>query len=375
MIWVVTLLFVLYFFTLFWLLLGFKKNGAFVLVSQKHKTHFSLIIPFRNEADNLPALLESLQQLDYPPELLELLFIDDASEDTSGLLLSAFLPLSRFSVKVIQNKRISNSPKKDAISEGIKSAQGQWIATTDADCQLPKNWLKTLDAFIQKNKPVMVCGPIIYTAGATLAEQFQQLDGLSLQLVTIGSFGLGRPLLCNGANLAYRKDAFEAVQGFSGNDHLASGDDIFLLEKLQKSFPGQVKFIKSKEAIVTTKTLKTWKSLINQRIRWASKTSKVKNPGTLSLGILVLLVNSSFLALPVLTFLDAEHFIGYVLLMLLKIMTDYLMVQQAASFSGIGLVFWKFIKQAYLYSLLVPIVTLGSLRGRYQWKGRHFEKQ
>src|SRR5690606_261137 len=135
------------------------------------------------------------------------IFVNDASEDTSKATVSGAIKTSKFSIRLLQNKRVSNSPKKDAISEAIKESKFEWIVTTDADCELPKNWLKTLDAFIQMNNPVMVCGPVIYESNRSFIENYQQLDGFGLQTVTIGSFGLGNPLLCNGANLAYKKDA------------------------------------------------------------------------------------------------------------------------------------------------------------------------
>ncbi|MCB0465985.1 MAG: glycosyltransferase, partial [Aequorivita sp.] len=228
----------------------------------KPLTHISVVIPFRNEVENLPNLLKTIDKLKYPSEMFEIIFVNDASEDTSETIISAAIEKSKFSIKLIQNKRISNSPKKDAISEAIKNSNFEWIVTTDADCELPQNWLKTLDGFIQKNNPAMVCGPVIYESNGSFIENFQQLDGLSLQAVTIGSFGLSNQLLCNGANLAYQKNAFIKVNGFSGNNHIASGDDIFLLEKMKKAFPKRVQFLKSKDAIVTTKSQQKWRNII-----------------------------------------------------------------------------------------------------------------
>ena len=275
MIWVFTIIFSAYFLCMLVLVYGFRKVPIFSSEITQNKTRFSVIIPFRNEAENLPNLLRSINLLQYPAEMFEVIFINDASEDASEAIILKTIKNSRFSIKLLQNNRISNSPKKDAISEAIKNSNFEWIVTTDADCELPKSWLKTLDAFIQKNNPMMVCGPVIYESNGSFIENFQQLDGLSLQAVTIGSFGLQNPLLCNGANLAYNKEAFLKVNGFSGNDHIASGDDIFLMEKMKKAFPEQVRFLKSEEAIVSTKPQKTWKNVINQRIT----TSKMKNVG------------------------------------------------------------------------------------------------
>lgn len=375
MIWVLLFLFVTYFLALAVISFGFKKMEHFIAKNNIPQTRFSLLIPFRNEAENLPALFQSIEKLIYPEHLLEVIFINDASDDASPALVDSFRESCKFSIKTLQNERVSNSPKKDALSKGIEAALGEWIVTTDADCELPENWLLTTDAFIQKTNPAMVCGAVLYASNNSFLENFQQMDGLSLQGVSIGAFGLGRPLLCNGANLAYRKDVFLKVGGFSGNDHLASGDDIFLMEKIKKQFPGRVKFLKSPQTIVITNPEKSWSHAVNQRIRWASKTSKQKNLVSLLLGILVVLVNVGFLMLPLLLIIDFEAIEMYAVLLILKMVVDYLAVRQAATFFGIRVSFWNFIKQNIVYSFLILRIAAGSLRGRYQWKGRSFQNQ
>ena len=137
MIWVVTIIFSAYFLCILVLVYGFRKVPIFTSEMAQNKTRFSVIIPFRNEAENLPILLKSIENLNYPPELFEVIFVNDASEDISEKIISEAIKKSRFSIKLFQNKRISNSPKKDAISEAIKNSNFEWIVTTDADCELP----------------------------------------------------------------------------------------------------------------------------------------------------------------------------------------------------------------------------------------------
>ncbi len=369
------LLFSIYFFCMIAFVVGFKKVASFSSEEVAAETGFSIVIPFRNEAENLPILLKSIEELKYPPQLFEIIFVNDASQDTSEAIVSEAIKNSAFSINLLQNKRLSNSPKKDAITQAIKNSNFEWIVTTDADCELPENWLKSLDAFIQKEKPVMVCAPVLYKSNKSFIENFQQLDGLSLQAITMGSFGFNNPLLSNGANLAYNKDAFLKVNGFSGNDHLASGDDIFLLEKMKKTFPKGVHFLKSKDAIVATKPQQSWKDVINQRIRWASKTSKQQNAFSLFLGILVLLVNLCFLLLPLFMVFDFENSGIYLLLLFLKIVADYIVVAQAGRFFQMEIGIFKFSLQTFIYAFVVVVVALKSFRGTYLWKGRTFEKQ
>lgn len=375
MILVLTILFVAYFVCMIMVIYGFKKVKYFPAELVISETCFSVIIPFRNEAENLPNLLKTIAKLKYPSELFEIIFVNDASEDSSEAIILSAIETSEFSIKLLQNKRVTNSPKKDAISEAIKNSNFEWIVTTDADCELPKNWLNVYDSFIQQNDSVMVCGPVIYKSKGNSLENFQQLDGFSLQSITIGSFGLKIPLLNNGANLAYKKVSYFIVNGFSGNDHIASGDDIFLLEKMKKHFPNMVHFLKTPDAIVSTKPQTTWENVINQRIRWASKTSKQKNTISILLGMLVFLVNVSILVLPFLMVFDSENLLFYISILFFKIITDYNVIRQAALFFGKQIRLGKFLGQPFVYAVIVLLVVFGSFRGNYSWKGRTFEKQ
>ncbi len=370
------ILFGLYYACMVILMIGFRRLPIFSSEETQPQTSFTVIIPFRNEAENLPTLLKSISNLNYPSELFEIIFINDDSQDTSEEIIQQIIGEGEISIQVSQNKRTSNSPKKDAISEGINHSKFNWIVTTDADCEFSQNWLRKMDSFIQNSKkeknPMMLCGPVVYKSDGNFLETFQQLDGLSLQSVTIGSFGLKNPLLNNGANLTYQKAAFRQVSGFSGNDHIASGDDIFLMEKFKEAFPGQVQYLKSKEFAVYTKPQTSWKQVINQRIRWASKTSKQKNLSSIFLGFLVFLVNISFLTIPFLIFFDSKCLIRYLLLLFLKVLIDYFFIRQSAIFFGEKISFWKFQGFPFIYSLLVVIVFFGSLNGGYSWKGRRF---
>lgn len=377
-----SILFGLYVFCMMALVFGFRQQPIFSTEVSPSLTGFTIIIPFRNEAENLPELLESIFNLNYPLDLFEVLFVNDNSDDTSEEIIYDAIEKSEISIQLLQNKRVSNSPKKDAISEAIKHSKFDWIVTTDADCELPKYWLKTWDAFIQlelqkgkENNSMMVCGPVLYKSNASFLQKFQQMDGFSLQAVTIGSFGLKCPILSNGANLAYRKDAFEAVNGFVGNNHIASGDDIFLMEKIKKMFPYGVQFLKSTDAIVSTKPQPTWHHIINQRIRWASKTSKQKNLISLLLGVLVFLINLSFLILPFAIIIDFQNVPFYILFIFLKVLTDFIVVGQSTKFFGQAISLLKFIGLSFAYATLIIIVFFGSLGGKYSWKGRTFQNR
>jgi glycosyltransferase involved in cell wall biosynthesis len=120
----------------------------------KPKTSFTIIVPFRNEAENLPNLLNSFSNLNYPTDLFEVILVDDNSFEKFQILNS------KFQVSLIDNIRTSNSPKKDAISTAMQHVKTNWVITTDADCIVPENWLLTFDNYIQQNQVSMLAGAV-----------------------------------------------------------------------------------------------------------------------------------------------------------------------------------------------------------------------
>lgn len=333
------------------------------------KTKFSIIVPFRNEEQNLPVLLESLSNLNYPTDFFEVILVDDNSE--LRFQISEF----RFKIVVVDNVRTSNSPKKDAISTAIPLAKYEWIITTDADCIVKKNWLFVLDQFIHLGNSEMVCGVLTYKYQNTFLHHFKQLDFASLQGATIGSFGINKPFMCNGANFAYTKKLFLTLKGFEGNDIIASGDDVFLLQKAVEQFPEKVSYLKSYETIVATKPLNNWKDLFHQRVRWASKTKVYKSNFGKILGLIVLCGNLGFIFLLfsffscfyALTAIFDTIFFG---ILFLKFYIDYILIQKTQNFLQTNS------KYALLSSFLYPFfsvaVAIYSLFGKYEWKGRRF---
>jgi len=348
-----------------WLIYGYSKIPDYSTSIILPKTKFSIVVPFRNEAENLPNLLNSFSGLNYPEVLFEVILVDDASEEK--FYVDEFL----FSIRIVNNTRVSNSPKKDAITTAIAIANNEWIITTDADCTVNPEWLTTLDAFIQEKNPEMVAGSVTYTTGNSFLHHFQQLDIASLQGATIGSFGLNKGFMCNGANFAYSKSFFQKLGGFAGNNDLASGDDVFLLQKAIAQFPGKVHFLKSVQNIVFTKPENSWKSLFHQRVRWAAKTVSYKSDFGKLLGLVVFFGNLFWILSFVYFILEA--FPLYALLIIaLKLMVDFILIKKTNSFLGNKMRY--FLPASFLYPVFSVLVALYSVFGKYEWKGRTFRK-
>lgn len=364
---------IFYFLSILLLICGFDRIEVFEPKNNAPKTKFSIIVPFRNEDENLPFLLESISNLNYPTDFFEVILIDDNSEFRFQHL--AF----RFKIVIVNNVRLSNSPKKDAISTAIPLAKYDWIVTTDADCIVKENWLFVLDQFIHHQNPEMICGAVTYNCQSTFLHQFQQVDLASLQGATIGSFGINKPFMCNGANFAYTKKLFLTLNGFDGNNTIASGDDVFLLQKAVEQFPKKVSYLKSFDTIVTTKPLDNWKDLFYQRVRWASKTKAYKSNFGKILGLIVLFGNLAFIyfLLSNIFFLaisfhsvNVIFFIILFVILFLKFYVDYILIQKTQHFLQAKTKF--ILLSSFFYPFFSVIVAIYSLFGKYDWKGRRF---
>ena len=373
----IIIIIILYLFLIGVFVIGFDKVKEYKLRDLTPKTTFTVVIPFRNEAENIPKLITSLLNLNYPKDLFEILLVNDDSEDQSVDIIKKQLSKHKVNsvlVKIIDNQRLTQSPKKDAITTAITQAKHEWIITTDADCTVPIYWLDSFDNYIQDRSLKMLAGPVTYNSTNRLFYAFQTLDFLSLIGATIGGFGIRKPFLCNGANLAYKKDFFTNLNGFEGNNNIASGDDIFLMEMALKEDKNAVHFLKSEQAIVNTAPQKNFKDLLSQRVRWASKTSNYNNTFAKIVGLLVLMANATIVISIVLTALDVFKFKTFAYLFFIKIAIDYLLLYKTSQFFNKQETLKHYVWSCFLYPFFSVFVAFISLFTNYKWKGRSFKK-
>jgi glycosyltransferase involved in cell wall biosynthesis len=356
------------------LIFGFNKMKSFHVTDLTPKTAFTIVIPFRNEAKNLPKLLESISNLNYPHKMIEIILVDDFSTDNSERICIQWrMKYEHLDTTLLENLHLSYSPKKDAIGRAMPIAKHDWIVTTDADCIVNKNWLLTLDNYIQTNNPEMIVGAVLYRAKNNWFHHFQQLDLISLQGVTIGSFGIGKPFMCNGANFTYTKKIFSEIGGFGGISDKASGDDVFLLQKAVNTNKEKVHYIKNNDVIVKTKPENNLYKLFMQRVRWAGKSTSYKSGYAKFLAVIVLLMNLSltiaFCLLPF-AFLNWKVILS---VFLTKYIVDYILLYKSNAYLRKGKFFVP-IASSVIYPFFSSLVGIYSLFGSFRWKGRMFRK-
>ncbi|OYW20482.1 MAG: hypothetical protein B7Z54_01035 [Sphingobacteriales bacterium 12-47-4] len=327
---------------------------------------FSIIIPARNEETRIGFLLDALRKQDLDTSLWEVIVVDDDSTDHTNQVVGQY-----DQVKLIRlTGKDQNSYKKRALTEGIAQSRYEWILTTDADCVPGPHWLSTLSRFISDRNPQMVVAPVRMAHDFSLLQIFQALDFMTLQGITAGAVHGRFMHMCNGANLAYKKSAFQTVQGFSGIDHIASGDDMLLMQKIQQAFPGSAHYLLANEAVVATQPAYSWTEFIQQRIRWASKATYYQQA---SLFLVLLAVYLFNLAIPVLCIVSIFHLSALWMacaLLGLKILIEFPFVASVARFYQDSALMKYFPILQPLHILYTLIAGWLGQFGHYSWKGR-----
>ena len=317
----------------------------------------SVIVACRNEQDNLPVLLGDIASQDFNSDAFELIIVDDNSTDLTFETAARFAGIKN--LKVIRN---SGTGKKDAIRTGVEASQFKLVITTDADCRIGSLWLRTISSFFAENDAEMIICPVIQESG--ISGRFQDLEFLALQGVTAGAAMSGDPVMCNGANLAFSREAY-ARHSRDLKSRIESGDDIFLLHSMKKERL-RILWLESDKARAKTKGAPSGLSLLRQRSRWISKAGSYSDTSTITLalsvfaavllqaGLLIAVISDPSVYLPV--FLTA---------FIIKSVPDYLIIRHTAERYGRKELLKWFVPSQLVYPFYVIAVILFP-RGR--WK-------
>ncbi len=330
---------------------------------------FSIVIPARNEQKNIAACLQSIEQLNYPKQLYEVIVVDDFSEDATISIAKEYKGVRVIELKDVLEEKI-NSYKKKAIETGIEDATGSYIVATDADCIVPNNWLKNFAWIIEQQQSIFIAASVAVKEESSFIKVFQSLDFLSLQGITAASVAAGFHSMCNGANLCYSKKAFTEVGGFKGIDEIASGDDMLLMHKLYKQFPDKVHYCKAADSNVLTSPVETVSEFLRQRIRWASKADKYDDKRIFWVLLLVYMLNVFLVVVFVCAFFNFKLWVLLAGTLLFKTIVEFIFLMPVAVFfQKAKLMLWFPLAQPFHILYTVVAGWLGKF-GSYEWKGR-----
>lgn len=331
----------------------------------------SILVPARNEEENIEACLRSIVSQKYDMKKVEIIVIDDSSSDSTVKIVQQQQGIfPGISIKLLTLAGTGRGGKKDALTYGVKMAEGELIITTDADTTRHERWLASISSFYNKHKPKMIIGPVAYTEESNWFGKMQSVEFAGLVATAGGAVGNGMPMMCNGANLAFEKEAFQAVGGYSAYRNTESGDDVMLMSAINRQFPGSIKFLKRKDALVYTLPCRSIGQFMQQRIRWVSKNRTAYSSTSLVVGIIVLLMNFVVPTAFALSVVFREVLLFSVILFALKCIIDFLFLFLAASFFEKRRFLFLFIPQQLFNVLYVSAAGILAIFSGYEWKGR-----
>jgi len=363
------LLALLYLGVMMYVVVGWNTLKRPQIKPEGYTTRVTVLIAARNEEESIHLTIDDILAQDYPKHLTEIIIVDDHSTDRTSTIIAGYAEQGVRLLQLNEDKPL-NSYKKKAIAEAIKLSNGELMVATDADCRMGSKWLSSIVGYYEQEHPLMISSPVSFFEERSFFERLQSLEFYSLIATGAAFISNGHASTCNGANLAYRKDVFYEVGGFKGIDDLASGDDELLLQKVAAKYPGRIGFLKWYDAVVFTHAKHNFKSFMQQRRRWASKSVKYKDKRVVAVVVGLWLFNVSV----VLNLLGGFYDIHFAAVGAMQILLVILI--------GISLFFpvTRFFKRRDLLWLLVPVcvlhiiyfVYIGLLgnKGKYMWKGR-----
>lgn len=334
----------------------------------------SIIIPYRNEKENLIKSLTSISNQSFPRDRYEVLYVDDNSDDNGTKILRE--SINQDNIKVLHSpfKDSERAHKKKALQYAIEQAKGEIIITTDADCRHGIHWLSVMISCFDKTTG-FVSGPVEFENSSNLFEKIQHLEFSSLILVGAGLIGIGSPIICNAANLGFRKSVFEKVGGYRDNINISSGDDEFLMQKIARETDYKVKFCSSKKAKSFTNPNKTLSEFYNQRKRWASKGFLYKDKRIVVKLVLIFLF---YLGIPAQLllgiYLNQIFLFSFFMSVFAKFFFEYRFMISASQKLFVKPKFSLFLLAELIHIPYIIIAGLTGLFGNYKWKGRKVKR-
>jgi cellulose synthase/poly-beta-1,6-N-acetylglucosamine synthase-like glycosyltransferase len=350
------------------LLLLYQGLRRLTPASTNHKPSVSVIISLHNEEKNIPGLLAALVNQEYPKHLLEIIFIDDRSHDsTHSLLEKAQRDIPYIKVLSISDLQKNFAPKKRAIDTAIKNTRGEIILLTDADGRPGPLWIRTMASYFDK-KTGMVLGYAPYSSFGLLTN-ILAIEYFSHAVVAAATTGLGFPLTCVGTNLAYRKRVYSELEGFGKYRFFHSGDDDLFMQRVRDESSWNIHYACDFQSHVWNAPPSSWIQFFNQRLRYASKGFYYPRKVSFLL-ILIFILNLLFVILAVLGFLNLYFARLFMIGIAVKIIGECLIMHRAKRKLSEPRKLWMMPVLSLLHIPYVVFFALFAQILKFQWAGR-----
>ncbi|MDP1677444.1 MAG: glycosyltransferase, partial [Bacteroidota bacterium] len=336
----------------------------------------TIIIPAKNEENNIRQCLQSLVQQNYPKEKFSIIVVDDRSTDNTATIVRDILQQTEINVTLFRTEDFSTirSPKIRALTEGIQHSSGEIIVTTDADCIAHPNWISTINSYFETNVGI-VTGLTIYQKNEKLSSLFwgiQFLDFISYTAIAAGVIGKNKVLVCNGSNMAFRIEAFDETGGFETLTHINTGDDSLLAQKIVETGKWKPRFAFEESATITTQPALAWKEVLNQRMRWVGQTAYYPAYMMFFMICTFIMFVGLTIAIP-LTFIEWNSIPWIVVAG--KFSIDYVIMNRFTNITRTSDTMKYFLPTALIHIPFVLIATIGGYFFSFEWKDQTLKKE
>jgi cellulose synthase/poly-beta-1,6-N-acetylglucosamine synthase-like glycosyltransferase len=359
----------LYLLVVVYLIKGWSALRRPDIQSAPLNTKVTVLIAARDEEERIHHTIEDIIAQDYPRHFVEVIIVDDHSTDRTAEIIRSYAA-DGVKLMQLQEDKPLNSYKKKAIAEAISLSTGELMVATDADCRMGPKWLSSIVGYYETHNPVMISSPVTYFEEKSLFERLQTLEFSFLIGIGASFIGNGKASTCNGANLAYRKDIFYEVGGFKGIDDLASGDDELLLQKVAVQYPNRIGFFKNADAVVFTHAKHSLHEFLQQRRRWASKSTRYKDKKIVALAVCIWLFNLSMVINALMGFYDIYFLKLFFIQFLLKFLFESAFLMPIMTFFRRSSLITLLIVLGPIHILYFVYIGLIGNTSKYSWKGR-----
>lgn len=332
------------------------------------KIKFTIIVPTRNEGATIHLLCESLLRLDYPKQMMQVILVNDHSSDNTVAVLNSY---PQFELHNLTDQE----GKKSALTLGIAHAKYDTILCLDADVEVHKDLLKLYDVKYGKGGIQFIAGGVHIPEKETWLSRFQSLDTHTLMAATCAGIAQDEFYLANGANMSFKKEVFNYVKGFEGNEDQASGDDVYLVKKIRDVFGhNAIGYLKSRRGAVVTEPMDSVAKLLNQRKRWASKTKGYASKGLIKFQAGIAVTHLVILIYFCLTPLFPICFFVGLFMYFTKAVIDYLFLDRLTYYyHSAKSLKWYLVSHLLYFPYIMYMSVIALIPQSYTWKGRNLK--
>jgi len=334
----------------------------------------SVVIPYRNETENIVDNLKSLESQSFPENKYEVIYVDDFSEDDSAIKLRNAVTKKNVKLYSVKNSGLKKAHKKHAIEYALTKAKGSIILFTDADCIVPPDWISAMVAGFEENT-ALISGPVKFKSSETLFDKLQALEFAGLILAGAGLIANKTPMIASSANLAFRKKVFDEVGGYRNLMNLSSGDDELLMQKIAYDTDYEVKFCFDSDAVVVTKPNDSVGEFSQQRKRWASKGFYYQNKRIIFQLVFIFFFYLGLIIQPILGVFWSPKFLSVLAVSFsVKIIIEYSVLKKGEGIVLDKIYFPLFLLAEILHIPYIIYASISGLFGNFSWKGRELER-